>query len=94
MTTTLSPSTGILVQVVPEGQLVKTNVPSTHCANCPLTQSIVPAVQLPAVVPEEAACVWVDVSAVCVLENLAIVKRLGLLAHHPFILSCGNSMPV
>ena len=75
MITVLSPSTGIFVQVVPEGQLVKTNVPSTHCANCPFTQSIVPAVQLPEVVSEDGVCVCVDVSADCVLLQLASVKK-------------------
>ena len=75
MMTTLSPSTGIFVQVVPEGQLVKTNVPSTHCANCPFTQSIAPEVQLPEVVSEDGVCVCVDVSADCVLRQLASVKK-------------------
>jgi hypothetical protein len=73
--TTLLPSTGIFVQVVPTGQLVKTNVPSTHCANCPFTQSIVPAVQLPEVASEDGVCVCVDGSADVVLRQLAIVKK-------------------
>jgi hypothetical protein len=36
---------GIFLHVVPEGQLVRTYAPSTHCANCPLIQSTVPAAQ-------------------------------------------------
>jgi hypothetical protein len=73
--TMLSPSTGIFVHVVPEGQLVKTNVPSTHCANCPFTQSIVPEVQLPEVASEDGVCVCAGVSADCVLRQLASVKK-------------------
>jgi hypothetical protein len=63
------------VQVVPEGQLVRTNVPSTHCANCPFTQSIAPKAQLPEVAPEDAACVWVDLSAVSVLVRLVKIRK-------------------
>jgi len=73
--TMLSPSTGIFVQVVPEGQLVRTNVPSTHCANCPFTQSIVPRAQLPELASEDGVCVCVDLSADCVLPQLAIIKK-------------------
>jgi hypothetical protein len=36
---------GIFLHVVPEGQLVRTYAPSTHCANCPFTQSTVPGAQ-------------------------------------------------
>lgn len=44
---TLPSPTSIFEQVVPEPQLVRTSCPSTHCANCPPTQSIVPATQDP-----------------------------------------------
>jgi hypothetical protein len=39
--------TPILVQVVPEGQLVRTHALFTHCANWPPIQSMTPKVQLP-----------------------------------------------
>ena len=74
MTTIFPPPVSIFEQVVPEPQLVRTSWPSTHCANCPPTQSIVPETQDPEEGTEDgvdgsvAADVWV-----VVLERLEII---------------------
>ena len=66
--------------MVPDGQLVKTYVPCTHWANCPLTQSIAPAEQdRDEVLEEDVSTSGVDVD-VAVIVTAIVTADTSIIA--------------